>query len=495
MLNESQLTLHKRNKMLVKLTWALFALGLISNFISGVPTEAIFIYTVTGTFLAGLKTFLTYRQKIITIIPYIVTINFAILTIVLCFSSPKLSNYLIVFLSIAIISLYQNYRLIALAGSLNLILTNVFFMTLNESMFVGLGTDILISLNLYVILITLVLMGQATIGTKMQQNVENQAEKALHGKEQLEKLLEKVSQSQTTIQQFSRKVNENVASMREVSNQLREAFTEVSQGTEHQAASVSEMTDLMQSQDHAVNEVTNHTTNVATAADDSLQEATSNYERHRQLKIEVSKVQEMVQNTADTMDNLTEKTKNIGTILATVDGLSDQTNLLSLNAAIEAARAGEHGKGFAVVADEVRKLAVDSQRSTKEIATIVEAIQKQTGTVAQEVHRSKNAVDESFEMAKQSEESLEILVKNMGQMKESASSLETLVKKLEHSSETITGEITAIAGVTQNSHGMVEEVFASVEEQNEYMVEISDQFEKLEALNEDLSKLVVDTPK
>ncbi|AXF56027.1 methyl-accepting chemotaxis protein [Salicibibacter kimchii] len=495
MTDETHLTLHKRNKMLVKLSWALFALGLISNFVSDVPAEAILIYTITGVFLASLNTVLTYMQKIITIIPYIVTVGFAILTIVLCYSSPKLSNYLIVFLSIAIISLYQNYRLIALAGVLNLILTNVFFITLNESMFAGLGTDILISLNLYVILITLVLMGQATIGTKMQRYVENQADKALQGKEQLENLFEKVSHSQATIKQFSNKVNENVASMKEVSNQLRDAFTEVSKGTEHQAASVSEMSDLMQSQDQSVNEVTNHTTNVTTATDDSLKEATSDYERQRQLKIEVSKVQEMVQNTADTMDNLTEKTKNIGSILATVDGLSEQTNLLSLNAAIEAARAGEHGKGFAVVADEVRKLAVDSQRSTKEIATIVEAIQKQTETVAQEVHRSKNAVDDSFEMAKQSEESSEILVKNMEKMKESASSLENLVKKLEDSSETITGEITAIAGVTQNSHGMVEEVFASVEEQNEYMVAISDQFQELEALNEDLSKLVVNTPK
>ncbi|QQK77407.1 hypothetical protein HUG15_18685 [Salicibibacter cibarius] len=489
------MNLHKRNKMLAKLTWALFALGLIGNFVSGVPTDAIIIFTITGIFLAGIITLLTYMQKIIPVVPYIVTVGFAILTIVLGFSSPKLSNFLIVFLSIAIVSLYQNYRLIALAGFLNLILTNVFFIVLNESMFVGLGTDIQISLNLFVILITLVLMGQATIGTKLQQNVENQAEQALQGKKQLEKLFEKVSHSQATIKQFSRKVNENVSSMKEVSNQLREAFTEVSKGTEHQAASVSEMNDLMQSQDHTVNEVTSHTTNVATATDDSLKEATADYERLRQLKIEVGKVQKMVQSTADTMNELVNKSKDVGTILVTVDGLAEQTNLLSLNAAIEAARAGEHGKGFAVVADEVRKLAVDSQQSTKKIADIIHGIQEQSGTVAKEVHRSKSAIDESLDMAKQSEESLEKLVKNMGTMRESARSLETLVKKLEDSSETITGEITAIAGVTQNSHGMVEEVFASVEEQNEYMVEINDQFEQLEALNEDLSELVVNTPK
>ncbi|SDI79565.1 methyl-accepting chemotaxis protein [Natribacillus halophilus] len=482
--------LHKRNKMLVKLVWALFVLGLISNFVSQVPTQAIVIFFITSLIIASTLTFFTYSQKLTTVIPYMVTISFSIFTVILCLSSPKISNYLMVFLTMAIVSLYHNYKLIALSGVLNLILTNYFFIALNEPMFGGLGNDVLISLNLYVILVALVLMGQATIGSKMQQNVGNQAEKAIHRQERLENLLAKIANSQASIQQFSRKVTENITSMKDISNQLREAFTEVSAGTENQAASVKEMNDLMQNQDHTVSEVANHTTSVTTATDDSLKEATSDYERLRQLKIEVGKVQQMVQNTADTMGDLTEKTKNIGSILVTVDGLAEQTNLLSLNAAIEAARAGEHGKGFAVVADEVRKLAVDSQQSTKEIAAIVHAIQEQTGTVSTEVNRSKKAVDDSLDMAQQSEGSLEFLVKNTGEMRETASTLESLVKRLESSSQTITGEIAAIADVTENSHGMVEEVFASVEEQNDYMIAISEQFRQLEALNEDLTSLV-----
>jgi methyl-accepting chemotaxis protein len=91
-------------------------------------------------------------------------------------------------------------------------------------------------------------------------------------------------------------------------------------------------------------------------------------------------IQERVEDIAQTILMLSERTQQIGEIIDTVNAIADQSKLLALNASIEAARAGEEGKGFAVVALEVRQLAEQSREATAHVSTILSEIQQATNT-------------------------------------------------------------------------------------------------------------------
>jgi methyl-accepting chemotaxis protein len=169
------------------------------------------------------------------------------------------------------------------------------------------------------------------------------------------------------------------------------------------------------------------TTQKAKYVADSSQKAVQTSQagkRNTEESIEgINRIREQMGSIAQGMVRLSEQTQAIGQIIAVVDDLAQQSNLLAVNAAIEAAKAGEQGKGFAVVAQEVKSLAEQSKQATGQVRTILSDIQKATGAAAMATEQGTKAVEAGVRQSGQAGESIVALAANVAEAASAASQI------------------------------------------------------------------------
>ncbi|MCT8137541.1 methyl-accepting chemotaxis protein [Anaerobacillus sp. CMMVII] len=482
-----------RNKLLTKLLWSAFILGLASNILAQVPLNGIIAFSVTGVLAIGTITFMTYKKLSVQYIQYVVVVGFSILIYVMVSTSPKLSNYLMIYVAVAFMTLYHNYRSIASAAISGLILSNYFFWTFQDEMFFGVDYKVFLSMNVMYIIITGVLISQARIGEKMQKQMDQQHAEMKADKKKVDQLLKEVTRSVQVITNFSENLKGNIGATATISNEITTAFAEVTRGVEAQAASVGEMTGSVNETNDVVSRVSRISTQMGTLSAETRDITTKGNDYVIKLSSDMSQVNEVISAASQLIKELNDQTNHIGAILSSISDISNQTNLLALNAAIEAARAGEHGKGFAVVAAEVRKLAESSQNSTVEISQILTEIQEKTSQVTKQIEAGEQSVVASILATDKTKGNFEIILANTVKVADEAKNVKLMLFQLEEASAQIGQEISSVSQVTQHSSAQTEEILAHVEEQHSRINTIMNSFEELDSLTKQLQNLVDET--
>ena len=336
-----------------------------------------------------------------------------------------------------------------------------------------------------------------------------------------EQTAQAVQQIATTIQQVARGASDQSSSF-EVTiagmSGLSEAIVQIARGAQEQAKGVEHATGIAKQLSAAIVQVSANA-QAGGASWKSTSGSAAEGARMTHDTIEgMTKIKDAMDLVALKMDDLGRRSGEIGNIVATIDDIAAQTNLLALNAAIEAARAGEQGRGFAVVADEVRRLAERASAATKEITFLVDGIQTGVKEATKAMEQGSEEVATGYKLATDAGGALDAILEmsrdvsvQVDSILEAAEELTTLNKnmvetierinriveqnsdatdRMVQTSKTVSQSVDNSGDVARQNSAAAQEVSASVEEMSAQAEEALAAAQSLADMSVDMSRAV-----
>ena len=215
------------------------------------------------------------------------------------------------------------------------------------------------------------------------------------------------------LRRTTREIHEGVGVLASSSSEILATTTQVAAGAAETATAVSETTATVEEVKQTAQVASQKAKYVSESAQKVSQVSQTGRKSVEDAIQGMHRIQEQMESIADSIVRLSEQSQAIGEIIATVNDLAEQSNLLAVNAAIEAARAGEQGKGFAVVAQEVKSLAEQSKQATTQVRTILGDIQKATSAAVLATEQGNKAVEAGVKQAGETGESIRLLAESI----------------------------------------------------------------------------------
>jgi methyl-accepting chemotaxis protein len=240
----------------------------------------------------------------------------------------------------------------------------------------------------------------------------------IHGDDEPALLLRAMHRMQLSLRSTILGISESAEQLAAAAEQMSAVMGHSTLGLQQQSNEIDQAATAVTQMSTAVHEVANNAVSTSQLSHVSDQESQKGHEEVAETITLIQGLAKEVLQAAEQAEHLSRHTDGISKVLSVIHSISDQTNLLALNAAIEAARAGEAGRGFAVVADEVRSLAKRTQASTREIGEMIASIQAGTTATVGALQSSAGKAEETLNRARSAGQALAQITLAISQISE-----------------------------------------------------------------------------
>ncbi|MFH0232213.1 methyl-accepting chemotaxis protein [Vibrio diabolicus] len=288
------------------------------------------------------------------------------------------------------------------------------------------------------------------------------------GKDELADLTDSINRMNQSLASIVAGVSEKAHQVDTSMGALLESAQVTSSNVEQQQTSIVEMGSQLDEIALAARNTLEQANQSVQKLSDSKGEIEQGRDALEQNKVTMESLHGSIETASTQVTQLSKESEAIGRVTEVIEGLAEQTNLLALNAAIEAARAGDQGRGFAVVADEVRMLATRTTQSTTEINGIINAIQRSTNSVVEEIEHSQSLAEQGAEHIEKAVTRLLVTTEQIGSLNEQMAELAAAAEQQSHATNSITGlmsDITQSVDEVSNNSQRASETSLQVKEQ------------------------------
>ncbi|HEX2944523.1 MAG TPA: methyl-accepting chemotaxis protein [Clostridia bacterium] len=402
-----------------------------------------------------------------------------------------LDKHYLIFASAAIVALYFKKELLIWYGIIMDVLF-IFVYTLKAENFVGAGAQLSDFASLFILYNSIIIMlylltrwGRALVddageNEARSRDLLSKLEATFAGLDESSKVLD------SNIESFTG----NVHTTKDASSEISVAMNEMSKVIQTEAVSIQQISSNMVDSLSGVDDAKKISKGIVDKTEDMGKKIVQGLDQIERVNGSMQIVSTAIGSAASTVNSLQNSVQTINTSLEGIKQIAEQTNMLALNASIESARAGEQGRGFAVVAEEIRKLADQSSRIVSEINKVIASILEKTQEATEHVNKGDLAVNEEKDVINNISLYFGSLERSFSQTNDEIVREMKLFDSIAESYLSTQAQLENISSISEENVASVQEILATVENENEQIVHIGKAIEEIRKLSGKLKEMI-----